>query len=231
MDAFPARPSFARMSGQASLMNRVIKIWSGVRALELPMVWMIDSEDPPVQLPRTLQALSISALDIPSCWPAAGTVPPALHDLEVQCRREVDVELERWTSAAVITSGVLAQLRTLRIIGPSARLLPTAAVEQLAVLETLVIDNLPTIDNFALPRSLQHLGYHADGKVSEEHWQVQILLDAARSTLELRLLTATRYSSQTVLKQLEDACRARGAEFGVYAEPACFPSVRSVDWI
>ncbi|KAI0045462.1 hypothetical protein FA95DRAFT_1561107 [Auriscalpium vulgare] len=73
-----------------------------------------------------------------------------------------------------------------------------------------------------LPRTLRHFGYHSKG-VWEHHWEVKILVDAVRRRPELRLFTATRCSSQTTLKQLEGVCREGGVEFGVYANPACFP--------
>ncbi|KAI0041766.1 hypothetical protein FA95DRAFT_653419 [Auriscalpium vulgare] len=192
------------------------------------MLARTESVDRSVQMPRTLQMLSTRASDMPLYWPAPGAVPPALHDLEIEFSAAGD--MSHWTNAAVIASGVFAQLRTLRIVGLFAEVPPAAVFEQLAVLETLVIESFTTKESFMLPCTLRHFGYHSSSDL-EQHWKVQILLDAVRQRPELRLLTATRCSSQAMLKQLEGVCREGGVEFVVYAEPACFPSSRSSDWI
>ncbi|KAI0045444.1 hypothetical protein FA95DRAFT_1607689 [Auriscalpium vulgare] len=228
LGALRIRPIFISFSGDKSLINRVMQNWPSVRALEVIPSRRTESADVQVQMPWTLQALSTRPSDLPSYWPAPGTVPPELHDLEIKCW--VPADAVHLTGAAVIASGVLAQLRTLRIVGGFADVFPAAVLEQLTVLESLVIEHLPTLDKFELPRNLRHLGYHSNGD-SEQRGQVQILLDAVRARPELKLLTATRHSSQAVLKQLEDVCRTGDVEFAVYAEPACFPHARHVDWI
>ncbi|KAI0045463.1 hypothetical protein FA95DRAFT_123746 [Auriscalpium vulgare] len=131
LEAIPIRPKFIRITAEASQINRVIKIWPSVRALQV-FAWSCTQADLPVQMPRALQALSTSFSCIPLLWPAPGAVPPMLHDLDLDCRKEEDM-----TRPAVLASGVFAQLRTLRIWGDTcARVLPAAVIEQLAVLDS-----------------------------------------------------------------------------------------------
>ncbi|KAI0037277.1 hypothetical protein FA95DRAFT_1614406, partial [Auriscalpium vulgare] len=111
----------------------------------------------------------------------------------------------------------------------------------------LVLDILPSTA-YVLPINLRHLGYHFHGiyhdqeegvrrllyallRNHERAYNLPILLDAARALPKLNLFTATRYSSQAVLEEIERWCREGGVEFVVHPEPGCFRRPRHVDWI
>ncbi|KAI0037417.1 hypothetical protein FA95DRAFT_1568160, partial [Auriscalpium vulgare] len=176
LEAIPARPVFLSIVGNPLFLERILNIWPSISVIDL----QTNGLD---VLPRTLQALSTPAWRIPVHGSTAN-MSPALRDLELQ---HVD-----WTSAtqyaALITSGMLAQLHTLvleyEMVAP-----PRELLEALPCLKTLVLTSCPEQD-YALPPALGHLGYHFHRGSEERVAHARLLLDAARALTGLRLVTA-----------------------------------------
>ncbi|KAI0045449.1 hypothetical protein FA95DRAFT_1680452 [Auriscalpium vulgare] len=99
--------------------------------------------------------------------------------------------------------------------------LPPTVLAHLVVLESFVMINLPTEQDFALPRSLRHLGYHPSVSTPKRERDVQILLDAIRARPGLQLITTTDNTLPWVWNLFKSVCREVGAEFVLYLEPAC----------
>ncbi|KAI0045576.1 hypothetical protein FA95DRAFT_1596766 [Auriscalpium vulgare] len=211
----PVRPVYLNVCGTASHVDHVIHIWPSVRVLDFGLV---TGSDMHVRMPRQLQALSTGSWNMKIYWSVPTAVAPGLHDLELGCHQEA------WSPvlAALVSSGVAAQLRSLCLFCYGARieLPPLAVLKTLVALETLVIDSLP-MESCILPKNLRHFGYHS--YITEERSeQVQILLDAVRALPKLNLFTATRRSSQETLQEIKRLCRDGGVEFAVYPEPGHF---------
>ncbi|KAI0045439.1 hypothetical protein FA95DRAFT_1607684 [Auriscalpium vulgare] len=211
LPTLPVRPTSIFVSGEVSLVNRVINIWPSVRVLEVDALpW-----ETPIHVPSAVQAISSHRSVLRWTAPA-----PELHDLEWR---------DKPPSHMDIPFSVLSQVRTLRLTGP---FVPAPAVlEQLVELESLVIECLPVTASLTLPRSLRHFGYHSGIFPYERDEDMRTLMDAVRARPGLKLFTATRGSSEAVLKRFRSACREVGVEFWVYKEAACFPHPRHVDWI
>ncbi|KAI0045585.1 hypothetical protein FA95DRAFT_1607624 [Auriscalpium vulgare] len=228
LDTLPVRPSYLSVSGRDREVDHVIQLWPSVHVLDMAS---FPTEDIHVRMPHQLQALATSTLNMRKYCCAPNTVVPAgLQDLELNCHGG----LFSPTSAALVASGLAAQLRSLYLFGHGAEVLPPAVLEKLAVLESLVLDCLPTeVSGIAsgLPKNLRHFGYHFHDIGHERSEKLQILLDAARALPKLDLFTATRDSSQEVLEEIERWCREGGVELVVYPELGCFRRPRHVDWI
>ncbi|KAI0045558.1 hypothetical protein FA95DRAFT_1573720 [Auriscalpium vulgare] len=211
LQAIPVRPIYLRIMGNSGLANQIINIWPSIRAIS----WYTDGS---AILPHTLQIFEACPWNI--------STPISLRPMAVGAPALCDLELHKadWTEArqwvSVFPSRTLAQLRTL-VLGYGSDVPPRALLEALPRLETLVLTRLPEQD-YALPLALGHLGYHFHGGREERVAHARLLLDAARALTGLRLVTATRWSSQEVLEELERACRDRGVDFRVYDEPGCF---------
>ncbi|KAI0038576.1 hypothetical protein FA95DRAFT_1684600 [Auriscalpium vulgare] len=225
LDTLPLRPSFLSVSGRDSAVDHVIQLWPSVRVLDMASVLSADIQH--VRMPRELQALSAGTLDMRThCCAPTAVAPAGLQDLDLNCHEGMFSP----TSAALVSSGVAAQLRSLCLFNYGAQVPPPAMVEKLAALESFVIDRLPT-EALGLPQNLRHLGYHFHGVSQERIGKLPILLDAARALPKLNLFTATRHSSQTVLEEIERWCLEIGVQFVVYPEPGYFRRPRHVDWI
>ncbi|KAI0041765.1 hypothetical protein FA95DRAFT_653497 [Auriscalpium vulgare] len=223
LEAIPIRPTFLSVAGSSAVVDRVINIWPSVRTLDVLSWWSTPSEQPQVRMPRALHSLEVSARTVRRHWSAPTAVAPALRDAELQGTDWNNAAL----SAALVTSGILTQLRTLVVDHVPSR----AVSEMLAGLETLVLASLPH-RICTLPRGLWHLGYHLqDAGYDDQVVHARLLLDAARTLPKLRLVTATRRSSPEVLEEFERVCRARRFDFAMYVDPKCFPRPRNVDWI
>ncbi|KAI0043704.1 hypothetical protein FA95DRAFT_1609151 [Auriscalpium vulgare] len=223
LDTLPVRPSFLSVSGRDSFVDRIMQIWPSIRILDMGAIAISDMH---VRMPRELQALSTRSSPTRTYGFGPKTVAPMLRDLEIECHDG----MSSLVAAALVSSGVAPQLRSLCLLGHGAEVPPPAVLEELAALESFVLDRLPT-EACGLPKNLRHLGYHFHGIGHERIEKLHILLDVARTLPKLNMFTATRQSSQVVLEEIERWCLEGGFEFVVYPEPACFPRPRHVDWI
>ncbi|KAI0043086.1 hypothetical protein FA95DRAFT_1598114, partial [Auriscalpium vulgare] len=152
LETLPVRPSFLSLSGRYSVVDHVIQIviqiWPSLRILDIGAVSYV-ALDTHLRMPRELQALSTSAW---TSWSASNTAAPLLGDLELRCH-----DGSAFTKLA--SFGMAAQLRSLCLVGSGGELKapPPAVLEQLAALESLVLDILPSTA-YVLPINLRHLG-------------------------------------------------------------------------
>ncbi|KAI0045578.1 hypothetical protein FA95DRAFT_1607616 [Auriscalpium vulgare] len=229
LQAMSVRPVFLSVLGDVSFVDRIINLWPSVRSIDLLMWRTKNVNVNALRMPSALQTLATPAWIVANrrSAPTAEHAAPAVHDLELL--QHVD-----WTDtelcAALVQSGMLAQLRTLVVGIPATDALPPAVLEAVPGLETLVLARLPK-EAYVLPPGLRHLGYHFYGREEERVAHARLLLDAARALAGLRLITATRRSSLAVLEEFKMACRDGRVEFAVYDNPGCFRRPRNVDWI
>ncbi|KAI0046738.1 hypothetical protein FA95DRAFT_1606633 [Auriscalpium vulgare] len=168
-------------------------IHSVVQMCSSARVLIVDNAHCIASLPPTVTALRILSGSLEDCL----SVPSPLPALRYLC-----LVRPCWPGAHLLSAGILAQLHSLQIGGA---LPPAEVLAQLVRLRTLVVGALPTA-----PRTRRRCGTLATTP------------DPLRMLPELRLVTVTRGVEQHVRAELEEMCRDRGVDFGVYATPTDF---------
>ncbi|KAI0039634.1 hypothetical protein FA95DRAFT_1002214 [Auriscalpium vulgare] len=217
--ALQLNPVFLHSYGQPSFIALLLRTWPNLRALDVDGC-NIDQLTP-ISGTKALHALTIFELDSLAWLLSPQNDFAALRDLEL-------INL-LWYDAAwkeLHISGVLPQLRTLRVEGSFP---PQQFLERLERLESLVFTDLPTEDA-AFPPSLRHAGYH--GRDTSQTDGMDRTVAALGTLANLQLVTTTRRAPKVQIKALESVCRDRGVELEIRQRPEDFPCPRwDVDWI
>ncbi|KAI0041759.1 hypothetical protein FA95DRAFT_1565033, partial [Auriscalpium vulgare] len=212
----PLRSVALRAWGEPSFVGLFLSAWPSIRALELDGQSILDPRDtlPPISASGALQVLTLNEDDVP--WALAQENNfTALRDLQLLDPAWYE---DGWMEQ-LHRSDILRGIHTLRVEGVFP---PQDVLERIGQLKSLVFELLPKED-FVLPQSLRHVGYHPwDAEVVVASHAVAALCALA----DLKLVTATRFARPKHLVALEEVCRDRGVEFETYRTPHHFPNPR-----